>query len=66
MAERTLVYLPMYIGFYIYNSQEYSVAVHGQSGRCAGERPYGMGSTWTYMQTVGQKGYDAFDNWKRG
>lgn len=63
--ERDLVYLPLYIGFYVYESKEYSVAINGLSGSVTGERPYGLGSTVDVAKAVGQKGWQVVENWRK-
>jgi len=43
-VRRKLVYMPLYVSSYVHEGKVYRVGVHGQTGKIAGERPYGMGT----------------------
>jgi len=41
----TLVYLPVYISYYKYNSQSYKALISAQSGTVSADRPFGLGAS---------------------
>ena len=48
----TLVYMPMYITTYEYNSKTYQVLISGQTGTITAQRPYGFGTAGQYVNKI--------------
>uniref|UniRef100_A0A7S4I9C6 RING-type domain-containing protein n=1 Tax=Vannella robusta TaxID=1487602 RepID=A0A7S4I9C6_9EUKA len=49
---QTLIYLPVYITYYKYNSQSYTALISAQSGTVSADRPFGLGSAGSVINKI--------------
>ncbi|KJE91659.1 hypothetical protein CAOG_02767 [Capsaspora owczarzaki ATCC 30864] len=49
-----LVYLPVYQGDFEVEGTAHKILIHGQTGKCTGERTYGLGALGASMSTIGR------------
>eukprot|EP00008_Paramoeba_atlantica_P004992 CAMPEP_0201478610 /NCGR_PEP_ID=MMETSP0151_2-20130828/3401_1 /ASSEMBLY_ACC=CAM_ASM_000257 /TAXON_ID=200890 /ORGANISM="Paramoeba atlantica, Strain 621/1 / CCAP 1560/9" /LENGTH=529 /DNA_ID=CAMNT_0047859731 /DNA_START=60 /DNA_END=1649 /DNA_ORIENTATION=+ len=59
---KRMVLLPIWLGVYRFESKEFSIVVHGQTGKVQGERPYGIGQTAKVFQSFLDFGAEAIGN----